>query len=134
MPFPSKEQRDMTGAWLRLPTRTTSCLRIGRAWTVLGGLDGPSGAQPILLKRVPRHMAQPARISCLEMWDSCPHIFYTFCPRRWLFIHCCFYIYCLYHINCTVNNPSLILLFLRLKINHIKSCNDCVFTLVLVVS
>ncbi len=62
--------------------RATSCLKMGRPWARWGGLGGPPGStanppQTKLNWGTPRNMDQFARITCLNMWDSCPCLFYT---------------------------------------------------------
>jgi hypothetical protein len=81
--------------------RITPCLnklRLGYI-RMLGWAHG-STARPPQTKSgmsIPWHMAQFARITCLEMLDSCPRTFWTCRPCRWLFIHSCYIcLYCLY--------------------------------------
>jgi hypothetical protein len=99
---------------------------IGHTGPILGGLGGSWGPwehSQISLKNLVGAYAhiwlsKLHRITCLDMRDLCPCLFYTHDPGRWLFICCCWtYKYW----NATIISLSVHLsnfIIFRLKINQ----------------
>ncbi len=77
--FSPDEQKNMKGSWLRPAAQSDTIFKIGFTWALSEGLGRPLGsaANPTQTKSggsLSRHMAEFARITCLEIWDLCPHL------------------------------------------------------------
>jgi hypothetical protein len=82
--FPSVEQRNATGKLCPAIKNCTTFKNrspigyLGRCWWPHGCTARPQ-VKPG--ESIPWHMAEFVRITCLEMWDSCPHLFINMQPK-----------------------------------------------------
>ncbi len=98
--FSTEGQRNMAECGSTQQHSTRSCFKKGRTWAIFGGWGGPLGstAKPPQTKAggiTPRHMAQFARIRCLEMWNSCPR---HACSKHVSQVGCFYYVLIILHI------------------------------------
>jgi hypothetical protein len=74
-------------------------------------------------------MPQFARVSCLEMWGSCPHLFYTCSPRSafFHFLNTTFIIHSIVPYNIHIPLPIDVILQVKNK-PHFKSQWLCIYS------